>query len=205
MQEMPTNAVVNDHVPPDRSQSAQCPKSTGPTTPAGKNRSRRNAIRHGLSAETVVTAIEDIEYYQDFEKAVIADYDARTIVERDLVLRVASLLWRLRRATAIETGLLQTNAEFLLEKNQMSQLPFIGEGLASRSQSCSQDEISRCFSRLANSDGNALAGARRYEAALWRQLRQTIFTLRILSRRQREVPPARSKRAWWGSMEASSF
>jgi hypothetical protein len=31
--------------------------------------------------------------------------DARSAVERELVLRLASLLWRLRRATAIESGL----------------------------------------------------------------------------------------------------
>jgi hypothetical protein len=30
-----------------------------------------------------------------FKAAIIADYDAETAVERELVLRVASLLWRL--------------------------------------------------------------------------------------------------------------
>jgi hypothetical protein len=37
--------------------------------------------------------------------AVTADHDAQSAVERELVLRLASLLWRLRRATAIEAGL----------------------------------------------------------------------------------------------------
>ena len=75
-----------------------------PKTEAGKMRSRRNAVRNGLSAETVVEILEDIEDNRGFEAAIIADYDARTAVERELVLRLASLLWRLRRATAIETG-----------------------------------------------------------------------------------------------------
>jgi hypothetical protein len=35
-----------------------------------------------------------------FEMAVTAD-NAQSVVERELVLRLASLLWRLRRATAI--------------------------------------------------------------------------------------------------------
>jgi hypothetical protein len=39
----------------------------------------------------------------------LADYDAQSAVERDLVLRLASLLWRLRRAT-IETDLFDIQA-----------------------------------------------------------------------------------------------
>src|SRR5262249_53397794 len=78
-------------------------KSTGPKTEAGKQASRCNAVRHGLSAETVIGALEDAEDYKAFEAAITADYDAQTAVERELVLRLASLLWRLRRATAIET------------------------------------------------------------------------------------------------------
>src|SRR3954452_8857942 len=80
-------------------------RSTGPITQKGKLRSRRNAVRHGLTAETVIGALEDVEDYKAFEAAVIADYDAQSAVERELVLRLASLLWRIRRATKIETGL----------------------------------------------------------------------------------------------------
>jgi hypothetical protein len=36
-------------------------KSTGPTTEAGNQRSRCNAVRHGLTAETVIGALEDAE------------------------------------------------------------------------------------------------------------------------------------------------
>src|ERR1700694_4879788 len=91
-------------------------KSTGPITEEGKHQSRQNAVRHGLSAETVVEIVEDIDDYRGFEAAIIADYDARTAVERELVLRLASLLWRLRRATAIETDLLRIQAEILSER-----------------------------------------------------------------------------------------
>ena len=61
-------------------------RSTGPKTEAGKRRSRRNAVRHGLTAETVVVALEDIKDYQAFEATIIADYDAQTAVARELVL-----------------------------------------------------------------------------------------------------------------------
>ena len=91
-------------------------RSTGPRTDDGKDRSRRNAIRHGLSAETVIEIVEDLEDYRAFEAAVIADYDPLTAVERELVLRLASLLWRLRRASAIETDLFRIQAEILRDR-----------------------------------------------------------------------------------------
>src|SRR6516165_3621896 len=83
-------------------------KSTGPKSELGKQHSRSNAMRHGLTAETVIRFLEDEQDYKEFELSVTSDFDARTAVERELVLRLAGLLWRLRRATAIETGLLQT-------------------------------------------------------------------------------------------------
>ena len=82
-------------------------RSTGPQTDEGKQRASQNAVRHGLTAETVIVPLEDADDYQAFEQAVTADYDGETAVERELVLRLASLLWRLRRATSVETGLLR--------------------------------------------------------------------------------------------------
>src|ERR1700761_8548613 len=49
--------------------------------------------------------------YRTFEASVTAEYDAETVIERELVLRLVNLLWRLRRAGAIETGLMQIQGE----------------------------------------------------------------------------------------------
>jgi hypothetical protein len=98
-------------------------KSTGPKTEPGKQQSRRNAVRHGLTAETVIHTLEDAESYRAFEAAIIADYDAQSAVERELVLRLASVLWRLRRATTMETGLFEIQAEHLRDYRQARQLP----------------------------------------------------------------------------------
>jgi hypothetical protein len=87
-------------------------KSTGPTTEDGKRRSLRNAVRHGLTAETAIGALDDAEDYQAFEAAIMADYDAQSAVER---LARVMCMWRLRRATTIETGLFEMQADQLHE------------------------------------------------------------------------------------------
>jgi hypothetical protein len=49
-------------------------RSTGPKTEEGKQKSRRNALRHGLTAETAIEGLEDSEDYRAFEAAVVADW-----------------------------------------------------------------------------------------------------------------------------------
>jgi len=96
-------------------------RSTGPRTEEGKEVSRRNVLRHGVTAETVIEILEDPEDYKAFEANITADYDAQSAVERELVLRLASLLWRIRRATGIETDLLRIQAEILRERAFVAQ------------------------------------------------------------------------------------
>src|SRR6266849_154130 len=85
-------------------------KSTGPRTINGKQASRRNALRHGLTAETLIEPLEDPESYRTFESAIVAEYLPQSPVEKELVHRLASLFWRLR---PIETGLLRLQSEIL--------------------------------------------------------------------------------------------
>jgi hypothetical protein len=76
------------------------------------------SLRPGLTAKTVIDALEVAEDHAAFEMAVTADYDAQSAVEQELVLRPASLLWRLRRATTIESGLFKIQARHLLQFRQ---------------------------------------------------------------------------------------
>jgi hypothetical protein len=92
----------------------------------------------------VIDRLEDSEDYRGFEAAIVADYDAETAVERELVLRLASLLWRLRRIIAIETDLFQIQAEILRDRrndgttihrtlpDQAPEVPMLAEGASSR-------------------------------------------------------------------------
>jgi hypothetical protein len=145
--------------------------------------------------------------------AVTADYDAQTAVERELVLRLASLLWRLRRATAIESGLFKIQARHLLQFRERRQAhqkrQEISDGvyrnaLATEESMQQDDEISsdkpdppsteetadqtedltRSFVRLTNLPTYPLDRLSRYEATLWRQACQVLFTLQCLDRRK---------------------
>jgi hypothetical protein len=183
-------------------------RSTGPKTEEGKWQSRRNALRHGLTAETVIDRLEDSEDYRAFEAAVIADYDARTAVERELVLRLASLLWRLRRIISIETGLFAIQSEIVHERRAAFGQPHVdldsdsstksppvafdlqqeegseGEGEAppSGELSMSVRDLTCCFLRLSNVDNGAFERLGRYNAALWKQTAQTLFLLQTVRR-----------------------
>lgn len=159
--------------------------STGPKTDEGKLRSRANAVRHGLTAETVVASLEDAEDYKAFEATIIADYHAETAVARELVLRLASLLWRLRRATGIETDLLAIQADLLRERFGLSAEkpqpdgaePAQGEAIVTARQ------LTYSFLRLANLDSGAFERLNRYEAMLWRQTVQTLLALHPIRQR----------------------
>jgi hypothetical protein len=195
-------------------------KSTGPKTDAGRQRASQNALSHGLTAETVIKFLEDPDDYRAFELAVTAGYEAETAVERELALRLASLLWRLRRATSIETVLLQNQDNLLQEPRIALQLRseqncdivpiFLPEQAAVplHSREANNDgsnardpthgpeaqypettpasretdrlDVAQRFLGVVNLDNGAFDRLGRYEAALWRQVRQTIFTLEAL-------------------------
>jgi hypothetical protein len=183
--------------------------STGPVTEEGKQRSRCNAVRHGLTAEIVIGALEDADDYRAFEAAIIADYDAQSAVERELVLRLASLLWRLRRSTIMETGLFEIQADHLRAFRQARQVhpdprnivhamfgptdPIDADndrGLPDTRPSSGPEpfdpaaDLARCFLRLANLPNYTLDRLSRYEAILWRQAGQILFALDALQRRK---------------------
>jgi hypothetical protein len=199
-------------------------KSTGPTTVEGKQRSRCNAVRHGLTAETVIGALEDAEDYKAFEAAITADYDVQSAVERELVLRLASLLWRLRRATTMETGLFEIQAEYLREFRQARSvgatfgqaasvdadpdraLRGIINGMEARPNSPPKSagpdtDLTRCFLRLANLPSYPLDRLSRHEAILWRQVGQILFALDALDRRK---PKEKRRHLRFGSREGLS-
>ena len=118
-------------------------------------RSRRRPWRDGLAAQSVASNFEDAKCYRALERAIIDSFVPRSVIELELVHRLASLLWRLRRAIAIETGLFQVQNESTAVQS---------------------------FLRLAKSDAALLDQLSGHEARLWRQAAQTMWLLDALRR-----------------------
>ena len=191
-----------------------------------RRRSRRRAWHDGFADQTVVKTLEDVRSYRAFERVLIGSVDPRSVLELELVHRLASLLWRLRRASAIETGLFEMHAELRLARRQdrsrgpgqpgTLQTPTQANGHKVVPGSNGRDDppgtnqeplsttstrppltpwsksraIAQCFLRISNLDPTLLDRVGSYEARLWRQAAQTIWTLDAM----RHPPPLMRQR-----------
>jgi len=76
-------------------------KSTRPKIEVGKRASRCNAVRRGLTAETVIGALEDAEDYKAFHKRRLR---CAIGCGAGASAPISQLLWRRRQAITIEMG-----------------------------------------------------------------------------------------------------
>ena len=94
---------------------ANAQKSTGPKTPAGRQASKMNALKHGiLSRETVVRGRclqEDEREFADLHQRLWEDLMPAGPLEEMLVDRIVTAHWRLRRALKAEAGEIALNVD----------------------------------------------------------------------------------------------
>ncbi len=84
-------------------------KAHGPRSVAGKARSARNALKHGLSARRLVLLDgEDPAEFRAFARALQAELAPAGTLQADLVGRIAIATWRARRADQLEAAVLTT-------------------------------------------------------------------------------------------------
>ncbi len=81
------------------------PGPTGPRTPAGKSRCRLNAVRHGLTGQSLYFTPEEADVYTTHSASIHAHYQPHGPIEEALVRQIADAIWRLDRASAIEHGI----------------------------------------------------------------------------------------------------
>jgi hypothetical protein len=79
-------------------------KSHGPVSPRGKAHSSMNALKHGLTAKTVVLCNESKQGFNEMSQAVCDQWLPQNEVEAELVEIMIVAKWRQRRYWGVETA-----------------------------------------------------------------------------------------------------
>jgi hypothetical protein len=87
--------------------------STGPRTLQGKNRSKSNAMKHGIFSNIVVLPSESRPDYGSLLNGLRESFQPVGSLEDILVEKLASLLWRYRRLISAEGAEIRKHREFL--------------------------------------------------------------------------------------------
>jgi hypothetical protein len=110
----PIPAPIANRQPPPRNRAAinraNSQHSTGPRSDSGKQRSSRNALRHGLTAASAVLPSEDQAAYHAHRRGFFDEYQPATPTETQLVQELADTSWRLNRIPLLEADLLNRAA-----------------------------------------------------------------------------------------------
>lgn len=93
-------------------------RSTGPRTFAGKKRSSRNAVTHGLFCEDLVLPGESQELFRAIRQGLIASLKPQNLVELLIVDRLVAATWKLRRLQAAEKIMHGMGVEELMARRE---------------------------------------------------------------------------------------
>jgi hypothetical protein len=155
-------------------------KSKGPTTPEGKGRSSKNALKHGLTAQFETLPGESQEDFDALLDSHQAHYQPASVLEHELVRTLAITRWRLRRIPTLESNVLDN--EMILREEEIDE---------DFSEIDDSGRLGFVFRKLAD-HSQALSLLIRYEAALTRVHDRVFRHLTALQKLRNEpnVPPA---------------
>jgi hypothetical protein len=102
-------------------------KATGPRTKKGKAVSSRNATKHGLLSQEVLIPGENTKDLEYFSKSIFGSLNPSDEMQKLLVEKIVSAMWRLRRVLKFESTLFQT--EHALEKSATGEEISILQGI----------------------------------------------------------------------------
>ncbi len=80
-------------------------RSTGPKSVEGRNAVRRNALKHGLTAETLVVEGEDAEAFRQMAESHLSVFQPRNDVELEFAKTFSIAAWRRQRCVSTETAM----------------------------------------------------------------------------------------------------
>jgi hypothetical protein len=105
-------------------------KSHGPATSEGKAKSRYNALKHGIHAQSQVMFDETAEDLAELAAEIHEQYSPADATERFLVDTLINNEWRLRRLRRVETELWQTGVDAYLNKHAEMERATSGDAFA---------------------------------------------------------------------------
>jgi hypothetical protein len=133
--------------------------SRGPVTPEGKQRSSRNATRHGLLAGSSVLQGESQDAFAELLDQYVQSFNPEIPVQMDQIEEMTSAYWRMRRLWAIETKMMDDQINLQTSDDPMAR-------------------ITDSFSILC--DNNKINVLNRYESRLHRIYQRCLRNLLIL-------------------------
>jgi hypothetical protein len=96
---------------------ANAQKSTGPRTLAGKQRASLSALKHGLTAQTLVLPHEEPFAFGEIREQLYEQYQPATPQESMLVDQLTAAWWRTIRVRQIETDMFDLQIKTLNRKH----------------------------------------------------------------------------------------
>ena len=147
-------------------------KSHGPKTEAGRKRSSQNALKHGLTSQTLVLPTEDPDEFHQLLTSYLDQFQPHGPAELHLVHDMVAAKWRLQRLAIIETQLYVEYIERAQEDSDDPLSPI--------------ESLTSAFTGLANS--NSYPFLHRVEARLERTYSRALRNLIQLQRQSPHAP-----------------
>ena len=149
-------------------------KKGGVKTVQGKAVARLNALKHGLLSEEILLTGENEEALTGLEERLVAELQPQGELERILVDRIVSSVWRLKRTLKVETA----NMVYEHRERIQGSYPF----------NEAQRQLLALRDMLTN---NSTEKILRYETTIERQIYKALHELiRLQMARQGQKPPA---------------
>ena len=156
-------------------------KSHGPVTDEGKAKAAMNALRHGLTAATLVLTTEEKGKFDELLGAYIDEYQPATQTESDLVQEITVSKWLQRRCWALQTALLDVTMDRMEDDidAEFKEIP-------------NATRTALAFAKEAN-EGGALALLNRYAGRHSREWHKSLDKLRAIQAERRAEAAEKAK------------
>ena len=186
------NEDAGDSHPTDRNSnvSSLARKSTGPRTPAGKARSKYNAVKRGIFSKILLLPNESRSEFESLLNGLRTDLQPEGMFESILVEKLVSHLWRYRRLLIAENAEIQKRTAF--PESPLEELDALMPHFVKREKRSNEAERVRLESlRHSIPDAPQLDRLLRYETSLERAFDRTLTQLERHQRMRlgQPIPP----------------